>query len=382
MSAKSDMVANPVLRISKAKIVSLKKGKTYVENVDDWERSLKNTLSASALEFFLEPESGIQVPDDQADSVWLQELCNQQVFANRTSLAKQEKVNGQVHIKEEPMTPLTTSKLSEGPMTPKPPETEPSGKSFERKDATSSSGNRLSKYEENVKKNSMKLAKMKMARMKAETGGKIKVTLFCNPMTMVDPHEVDEVNPKANVRVVESDPHNPFGEVKIFELEDTATRANRLSVWEVLYASVKPVVDQGLLCTVAVGNCYHLFTLVKNHLRSDRKEIVVGKISKKLKELKKLPSELFVSFRAKYDGIVNEMRKWDYVKDEVEMKGILEDALNAECELTKQVYVSVCTAHGTKLDADALLDMMEPLMEQNERKKEAERVKQKAEHTH
>ena len=150
MSAKSDMVANPVLRISKAKIVSLKKGKTYVENVDDWERSLKNTLSASALEFFLEPESGIQVPDDQADSVWLQELCNQQVFANRTSLAKQEKVNGQVHIKEEPMTPLTSSKLSEGPMTPKPPETEPSGRSFERKDTTSSSGNRLSKYEENV----------------------------------------------------------------------------------------------------------------------------------------------------------------------------------------------------------------------------------------
>jgi hypothetical protein len=371
------MVANPVFKAG-VKIVKLRKGKQYVENVDEWEKSLKNVLSAGQLGLFLEPESGVQVPEGQFDAVWMQELCNQHVYAHRTLLAKREKINNTVPIKLEQGTPTPQKK---GPITPTPPSMSSSTtQTFERKKPEVGL---LSKYEENIRKNSEKIAKMKIDRMKDENKSKgQKITLFCNPFSMCEPHERDEVNPKANIIVDDDDPHNVFKTTLAFELEDTALRADRLKVWELIYASVSAVVEKSLLNSVAVGNCYHLYSVVKNHLRIDKRSHVIDKISKDLKSLEKRPKELFITFRSRYEGILNDMKLWEYQKDDDELKYILKSALKSQCELTKKVYESVITSHGTGLSNTALLDKMESLMDDMERENEESRVKEKKEKKH
>jgi hypothetical protein len=378
MPDKSDMVANPVFKTG-VQVVKLRKGKQYVENVDVWEKSMKNVLSSGQLGLFLEPESGIQVPDDQFDAVWMQELCNQHVYAHRTLLAKREKINNTVPIKLEQGTTPTPKKR--GLSTPTPPSLSSSStQTFERKKPEVGL---LSKYEENIRKNSLKIAKMKMGRMKEETQGQgQKITLFCNPFSMCEPHERDEVNPKANVIVQADDPHNIFETTLAFELEDTALRADRLKVWELIYASVSAVVEKSLLNSVAVGNCYHLYSVVKSHLRIDKRSHVIDRISKDLKSLEKRPNELFITFRSRYEGILNDMKLWNYHKDDDEMKYILKSALKSRCELTKKVYESVITSHGTGLSNTALLDKMESLMDDMERDNEESRVREKNEKIH
>ena len=61
------------------------------------------------------------------------------------------------------------------------------------------------------------------------------------------------------------------------------------------------------------------------------------------------------------------MTKWKYKKDEDEMRKLLKTALKGDCDLTKNVYGSVVTAHGTNLSNADLLRRMEDLMEMNER---------------
>ena len=209
MSVNSDMVANPVAKAgssnSKNVLVKLKKTGNYVYNVDDWERSLRNILSTKGLNIFLEDVSGIQVPEGQSEEAWLNDLCNTYLLNNRVSLARMEKVNSQVPLKMEAMTPLKSE-----PKTPSPPTESDGTKTGEQ---APQSGAFLSKYEENVRKNSMRIAKRSLKNVKKNNE---KITLFCNPFTMVEASEVADVNPKATIPIPGDDPNNPFDENLVF----------------------------------------------------------------------------------------------------------------------------------------------------------------------
>jgi hypothetical protein len=287
------------------------------------------------------------------------------MLQHRSILAKRVKIDNNISVKAEPGGSLSPEKKA-------PPLEDGDGEKQEKGLSP------LEKYEENLKKNSIRIARMKIERMKEENKrANQKVTLFCNPLSMCDPWDAQEVNPKATIIVPADDPHNVFREELAFELEDTAIRQDRLKVFELIRNSVSPVVEASLLNTVAIGNTYALYSVVKKYLQVDERDNVIDNISKQLKSLKKRPKELFITFLSRYHGILHDMQTWNYSKDEAEMKNMLKNALQSDCELTARTYKSVITSHGTKLTSEELLDKMGLLMNELEREQEASRVKEK-----
>jgi hypothetical protein len=361
---------------NKLNIEALRKKGNHCDNVKAWERSLNTSLSTVGWTIFLDPESGVQVPENQADKVWMEYLCNEQVYANRTLLAKREKISHLVPIKVESVTPLKSSSGRTPKKQPKAP-SEGSGLNDIPEEIEFEEGS-LSAYEKNIRENCLKMAKNKLERMKREEGsGQAKMVLFCNPYSMCDPDQQKAVNPRANILIDENDAFNPFGETKMFELEDSSTRQDRLTVWENLYDSVKSAVEKSLLLSVPVGNTFLLYTLVQKHLRLDQRRNIVKKIDQELKGLKKKANELFINFRSRYEGIISEMKEWKYEKDNDEMKTIMKEALRAECDLTMKIYTSVTTTHGVNLTNERLLDLMDPLMDEHEKDQAIDRAKER-----
>ena len=152
------MTANPGSKAGKdgkfIHVVNLKKDGKHVSNYRQWDEGMRLHLSTLSLNHFLDECSGLQVPDSQREQVMMEQLCDAQLYANRSVIAKREKERIQVPVKME-QGPI---KVEEDPKTP-------SKATPRTKESVDKIFGNLSAYEENMKKNSQIWAKKKIEKI-------------------------------------------------------------------------------------------------------------------------------------------------------------------------------------------------------------------------
>ena len=332
-----NMVANQSISTQKKDVLlSLSKirmdsERQTIENLADWDESLTTTFATFGLSQFLNRMYGIQAPQEQVGRL----LVQQDMKRTETQIRKryQDQIKSEILTPKKERKPKRSGKNSE-------PSAQDHGGSGDEEFESLTPAQQLGGMCEVMRENAADILEIgQKAQLAAEQQGRRRETLFLRAMTRVRPSQ-RALNPQATVPVqLDWDPRGP-NTTFYYEVEDTDTRAMRMLAWDAIKKSLGDL-PKTVWKHIAIGNVYELYSLIGTNYMNSGRDQAVGKLTERLADLRKLKSENFVQFVARYDQIILGMKELGLKVDSDDLVSKMQKTLlESECQLTQQVYAN------------------------------------------
>ena len=166
------------------------------------------------------------------------------------------------------------------------------------------------------------IEQMQIEHAQSESRGVRKEIIFLEFLTGVPKH-LAWCNPKSTVEV------KSVGEKgkelsTLYEPESDLKRIQRQAGWQLITRSVTDMPKENWK-GIALGDVYGLYALIVSHYRENDRKSVVKELNAQLAGLTKSKRELFVTFRSRYEQLIEQIEKAGMAMDPMMMcySGIL-----------------------------------------------------------
>lgn len=296
-----------------------------------WDEKLRHVFATARLTLFLQPDSSLQAPKDQALELLLLRQIDEAVEEMRENRRKQRK------NKEE------------------------DEKKLNQEDA---------RYEAILQETKQEmLEKAKANQQLAEKRGVRAETVFLNPTSKLRKHDAF-LNPDATVEL------EIEGQTFFYQPEGELMCLKRHFAWLLLTTSLTEV-DEALWKHIPVGDVSGLYRLINtNFLNVDRVDVVAD-LNKRLNNFRKKENETFASFKARFESLLAEMTEVKLEVDKDVLRSSLKLCLEESDKITKEAYINCVSKHGEVSSYEEIFTKMEPLMKLAEKSAAEQREFQK-----